>query len=531
MLARLMRRLAIAILLAACATPEPTPPADAGQDAGACIVDKPCYAGCDEADGSCRQGHWREATCTCEALADGGVEQNAVTGIELETALPAKVPIGRALPMKVLARRQDGTTEDVTAAVRASLFGDRSEGIALPWIPDATGELVLSLTLTREGRSWTTTASTKVLAEEARAIWVTRFAYDSEADVRRIVNAAADARFNVVLFQIRGNGDAYYRSTLEPWAASLAGKLGEDPGWDPLQVAINAAHARGIELHAYYNVFSAWVTGTPPASPAGAPDHAVRAHPEWVERTSGGETVNDGYQWFAPGVEAVRAHNVAVAREILTKYAVDGLHLDRVRYATRDMGWNALERAAFAASGETDYDDWRTKQVNTMVRALFDVTRELRPKAKVSAAVWGIHTRLPGCTTSDGNRDLYQDSWAWAKDGYIDALCPMIYWAEGTGCTDFGDILQTFMQNRGERDVWAGLHAHDRDASCGGNCKLNWPAVATRVDVSRQQRAQGVAVFASSYMDAGATGNGGQSLWKLFGDGPFAEEALPPPAH
>jgi uncharacterized lipoprotein YddW (UPF0748 family) len=96
---------------------------------------------------------------------------------------------------------------------------------------------------------------------EARAVWVNRFEYNSPADVREIVQRVAAANFNVIYFQVRGQGDAYYRSALEPCAIRLCGRLGNgSPPFDPLQIAIDEAHARGIQLHAWVNALPGWAS-------------------------------------------------------------------------------------------------------------------------------------------------------------------------------------------------------------------------------------------------------------------------------
>ena len=154
---------------------------------------------------------------------------------------------------------------------------------------------------------------------EVRAVWVTRFAYNSVTDVKGIIDRAAAAGFNVVYFQIRGNGDAYYKSALSPWAKKLTGTLGKDPGWDPLQTAIDEAHAKGIQLHAYWNVFAGWpvpagcsTAGTctcqptqgfsdsctlPEAAFPGAPEHFLRVHPEAMAVNAAGKSIDGEYYW------------------------------------------------------------------------------------------------------------------------------------------------------------------------------------------------------------------------------------------
>ena len=103
------------------------------------------------------------------------------------------------------------------------------------------------------------------LPVETRALWVNRWEFNTPDDIRRLADKAAGANFNALFFQVRGNADACYASGLEPWTARLSGgALGDDPGWDPLAVAVEEAHARGLELHAWFNVYPAWLGETPP---------------------------------------------------------------------------------------------------------------------------------------------------------------------------------------------------------------------------------------------------------------------------
>jgi uncharacterized lipoprotein YddW (UPF0748 family) len=533
------RLVAVGIVLfafSACGSEEAPPPAafDAGP---ACTPSVLCYAGCPDEDPTCLSGVLDLAACGCRnaagevvPLPTGGASEVSITGLTFRSTPPSTIATGETLEFALDATYSNGLTKPATATAVVTFSPSdvaQSLGTGRYRITSA-GAITLTATVTYGGKEVAVSHSFTAFMAEARALWVTRFEYSTPDDVRAVVNAAADARFNVVLFQIRGAGDAYYRSTLEPWAARLSGTLGQDPGWDPLQVAIETAHARGIELHAYFNVFSAWsATGAPGASPAGQPTHALTLHPEWVEQDAQGETNLGEYQWFAPGIEAVRTHTVAVARELLNTYDVDGLHLDRIRYAGKSAGYNALEREAFAASGATDFDAWRTEQVNAMVRSLHQLVREVKPRARLSASVWGIHTPLPGCSTSAGLRDYFQDSWAWTEGDYIDALMPMIYWADGTGCTDFGDLLADFMAHRGGREIWAGLHALDKDDSCSGNCAAHWTQLETRINVARRQQTTGVTIFASGYLDK-KDADLDKSLWQLLGEGPFHAEALVP---
>ena len=138
---------------------------------------------------------------------------------------------------------------------------------------------------------------------EVRAIWVTRFEYRSEAEVRTILQNCAGLGFNTVLFQVRGQADAYYTSKIEPWSERLGGK---DPGFDPLDIACREAHRLGLALHAWVNALPAWRGKTPPADRS----HVCIRHPEWivVGRDGRRQAFNDHYLCLNPCLPAVRDH-------------------------------------------------------------------------------------------------------------------------------------------------------------------------------------------------------------------------------
>ena len=356
---------------------------------------------------------------------------------------------------------------------------------------------------------------------EMRGVWITRFAFTTQAQLEAVIDHAAAAHFNAVFVQIRGEGDAYYNSTIEPWAKRLTGTLGRDPGWDPLQVAIDRAHMHGMELHAYFNVFSSWATATTVTVAEGTKQHALYAHPEWLAVESDGMNGDSEYRWLSPGIPAVRAHNTAVARDLLSKYAVDGLHLDRIRVPGPDYSRDAITVAAYntakAATPSLTWADFMRAQVSQQVADIHAAVTELRPKAKLSAAVWGIYQPLPGCATSQGFANYYQDSLAWLAAGTMDALAPMVYWPiEPGACTDWSTLVDGFVAARAGRQIWAGMHALDYTA-------FSFPAIRSRIDRSRVGGTHGTVIFASAYLEP--------DRWSAFVDnaGPYADKAPTPP--
>jgi hypothetical protein len=336
---------------------------------------------------------------------------------------------------------------------------------------------------------------------ELRGVWITRFAYSSQAGLEAIIDRAAAANFNAVFVQVRGNGDAYYRSAHEPWARNLTGVLGRDPGWDPLQVAIDRARLHGMELHAYVNALSGWITSQAPVPAAEGPvQHPLYLHPEWVAVDSTGVNRDSEYLYFSPGIPAVRAHIAAVVEDLLEKYDVDGVHLDRIRAPGSDYSRDPVTLAAFEAARAADPDlswgDFMREQVNLVVDAIQGAIDRVRPRVRHSAAVWGIYRPLSGCATSEGYGQYYQDSLAWAARGSMDALVPMIYWKVDPGaCTDFRSLLDVFVGGATGRQVWGGMHALDGGA-------FSFAEVEARIEHARAAGAEGVVVFASSHLDA-----------------------------
>ena len=165
------------------------------------------------------------------------------------------------------------------------------------------------------------------ITQPMRAIWVTRFDYKTESDVARIVDNCANAGFNAILFQVRGNGTAFYDSKLEPWADELGGK---DPGFDPLALAVERAHSHDVELHAYVNVMPAWRGTEPPEDP----EQLYNAHPEWFWYDQHGDrqALSSFYVSLNPCLPEVREYIVAVFEDLAARYDIDGLHLDYIRF-------------------------------------------------------------------------------------------------------------------------------------------------------------------------------------------------------
>jgi uncharacterized lipoprotein YddW (UPF0748 family) len=173
--------------------------------------------------------------------------------------------------------------------------------------------------------------------EEVRAVWLTTAfgldwpkSYNKEIQKEEIINILdelKDANFNTVMLQVRARGDLIYPSKIEPWAKSLTGELGNDPGYDPLKFIIAEAHKRGIEIHAWWNVYKVYGKGMPAET---LPEHPVLKYPDFCSE------YRDEW-WMDPGIPAVRKYLLNVIMEMVRNYDIDGINLDYLRYPNKDF--------------------------------------------------------------------------------------------------------------------------------------------------------------------------------------------------
>mgnify|MGYP001176906464 FL=1 len=355
---------------------------------------------------------------------------------------------------------------------------------------------------------------------EIRALWVTRWDYRTADDIRWLADKAAAANFNTLYFQVRGNADAYYPSALEPWAARLSGgTLGQHPGWDPLAVAVAEAHTRGLELHAWINVYPAWLGVTPPG-PAEPEPMMARFNrlvgDQWVvwDRQQQPMRLNEHYLWANPGHPAVQDQIAAVAQDIAARYLVDGLHLDNVRYP----GWeysrdpDTLAQVAQAQAGEPGLDrkEWQRRQVSQLVGRLRREIQRIKPGLWHSAAVWPVYLETwEWWSAGDGYDGFCQDSVGWVEQQSVDLICPMLYLASITADdAQFQALVEDFTARAGGDHVAAGITADYDD----------FAAIARRIDLARAAGAAGQAIL--SYGSVNQRG-----YWEQFKRGPYAEPA------
>ena len=338
------------------------------------------------------------------------------------------------------------------------------------------------------------------MPREARGVWIATVGNmdwpsrrglptDSQkAELRAILDRVKQLNMNLVIFQVRPAGDALYASALEPWSEYLTGTQGKapDPYYDPLAFAIEEAHARGLELHAWFNPYRA-------RHPSGrsdlAPLHLGRSKPELVRKY--GE-----HLWMDPGEPAVQAHSLKVIGDVVKNYDVDGIHIDDYFYPYREYRRGKLIqfpderswRKYVNAGGKLTRDDWRRDNVDQFVRRLHETVHAIKPNVKFGISPFGIWR--PGHPESvrglDAYVELFADSRKWLNNGWLDYFTPQLYWQTESPQQRYTALLDWWVaENKHNRHIWAGNAAFRvrRD-------QQNWAAeeIVRQVVLTREQR-------------------------------------------
>jgi len=237
-----------------------------------------------------------------------------------------------------------------------------------------------------------------------------------------VLDAAAQVNVNAVFFQVRPCADAFYAGALEPWSRHLRGEQGKAPedGFDPLRFMIDACHARGLQLHAWFNPFR--VTYEEGDEKRLANDHNYFNHPEWFVKY--GKSV-----YYDPGVPACRDWTVKVVLDVVSRYDVDGVHIDDYFYPyfIKDKSGRIVpfpDEKSFATygAGFTDVNAWRDDNSDRLVEELARRLREVKPDVVFGVAPFNDHGY---CL-----KHLHCDTLKWAKRGWIDYLVPQLYYGE-----------------------------------------------------------------------------------------------------
>jgi uncharacterized lipoprotein YddW (UPF0748 family) len=341
------------------------------------------------------------------------------------------------------------------------------------------------------------------VSREFRAVWVATVAnidwpskpglssFEQQGEMIAILNKAVELHLNAVILQVRPATDAMYSSSLEPWSEFLTAQMGRppEPAYDPLAFAVDEAHKRGLELHAWFNPYRAH-------HPAGkseiSANHVSAARPEMV-RTYG------HYMWLDPGDLQVRQHSIKVITDVVKRYDIDGVHIDDYFYPYKErdssgkvidfpdsVTWDRYQKSG----GTLSRDDWRRSNVDALVRDLYREIKATKRWVKFGISPFGIWR--PGNPEQikgfDAYAELYADSKKWLNEGWLDYFTPQLYWPIGKPEQSYPVLLSWWIsENTKGRNIWPGNFT-SRVGSTGDN---NWKAQEILDQISTTRLTEG----------------------------------------
>lgn len=289
------------------------------------------------------------------------------------------------------------------------------------------------------------------IAQEFRGAWVATIynidwpskpglsAAAQQAEMRTLLDRMVDLRMNAIILQVRAQCDAAYPSKLEPWASSFSGTMGRSPGYDPLAYTIREAHARGIEVHAWFNPFRALSNNSQQTTS----NHITRTSPDLTKRYG-------NMTWLDPSNAAARRHALNVILDVVRRYDVDGVHIDDYFYPY--------------PSGNLRFPDGLTPaqrrgHIDNFVRDFYQSVKREKNWVRVGISPFGIWR--PGVPDGieagiDSYEQLAGDARKWLKNGWVDYLAPQLYWRIQPQKQSFPKLLE-WWRTQGSRPVWPGI--------------------------------------------------------------------------
>ncbi|MDT0675400.1 glycoside hydrolase family 10 protein [Autumnicola musiva] len=300
------------------------------------------------------------------------------------------------------------------------------------------------------------------VATVANINWPSRPGLNSKEQQREaigLLDFLKNHHFNAVILQVRPQADALYQSDLEPWSYFLTGKQGQapEPFYDPLHFWIEAAHDRGLELHAWLNPYRAHHTTGKEISE----QSVIKTNPELVVK------LENGMWWMDPSKEGTKKRTTNVVMDLIKRYDLDGIHFDDYfyPYASYNNGkdfpddetWNIYLKQ----SGKLSRADWRREHVNSFVENLYNKIKAEKPRVKFGLSPFGIWR--PGYPESiagmDQYNELYADARLWLNKGWIDYYSPQLYWRINKLPQSFPVLLGWWSaENTRNRHLWPGIN-------------------------------------------------------------------------
>ena len=301
------------------------------------------------------------------------------------------------------------------------------------------------------------------LATVANIDWPSRPGLSTEAQKNELINILNNHQksgINAIMMQIRPVTDAFYGDGKELWSRYLTGKQGKAPMpyYDPLTFAVDEAHKRGMELHAWFNPYRATMDLIQSHTDA---NHITRTKPEWF-------FVYDGQKLFNPGIPEVREYIIEVIMNVVRKYDIDAVHFDDYFYPYPEKGMTIRDQETFRTYG-SEFEtiaDWRRHNVDTLIHTLSDSIHAEKKFMKFGISPFGIWRNLSQdpegseSTGLDGYSQLYADARKWIKEGWVDYINPQIYFPFFYRAAPYEKLVDWWSNNSFGKHVYIGHGAY-----------------------------------------------------------------------
>ncbi|GAA1441403.1 glycoside hydrolase family 10 protein [Nocardiopsis tropica] len=345
---------------------------------------------------------------------------------------------------------------------------------------------------------------------------------EQRAEMDERLDEADELGLNTVFLHVRPTADAVYESDLEPWSRYLTGEQGGDPGYDPLEYAVEQAHLRGLELHAWFNPYRVGLNSDIEEM---AEDHPVKDNPDWLVEY-GGEGFLD------PGNPEVREWVTGVIMDVVERYDIDGVHFDDFFYPYPKDGEEFDDDASWDEHGDgfDDREDWRRDNVNRLVEGVHDQIQDTEPWVRFGISPFGIWRNDGSDPTGSATSGLesyaaqHADTRTWIREGMVDYVVPQLYWERGFGAADYEELVPWWaseVEGTGV-DLYIGQAAY----RVGESGWREDDALSTQLDYSDDFPEVGGDVYFSFTSLTGAA----EEAYEHLAEEHYADPALPPVA-
>lgn len=323
---------------------------------------------------------------------------------------------------------------------------------------------------------------------EIRAVWLTTSwgldwptqgtsVEQQKAELRAQLDEFRKLNFNIIFFQVRARGTTFYKSAIEPQSSYF----NKSNGFDPLAFAVEECHKRGLECHAWFVTYPMNAERRP--IPKKRQKAAAKKYPDNYK------LINNTQWYLDPGDPKTKTHILSLVKEIVSKYDIDGIHFDYIRYPNNDKTFPDAETYKKYGKGK-NLHDWRRDNINSLVFEIYDMVKSQKRWVQVSSSPLGRYKILPhapkdGWTAYDV---VFQDAAYWMKSGKHDMLFPMMYYRNEL----FDPFVEDWIANCNSRPVTPGLGAYQMMPS-----EKNWPAedITKQMKYTRNSEADGQAYF------------------------------------